>query len=540
MKKLLIIITLAISAMTMMADEFKIGKLTFETTSSTEVELTKADKDITTVFLSETITYNRNTYSVTSIGEYAFRGCTALISIAIPKSVASIGGEEYYHDGRCDRSNVFENCPSLRSIIVAGDNPVYDSRNNCNAIIHTAENYLIAGCSHTTIPNSVTWIAPGAFEGCSSLTSITIPNSVTSIGERAFKDCKLLRSVTIPNSVNWIGVGAFYGCSSLTSVTIPESVMSIGEEAFHGCSSLTSITIPKSVTRIGITGSHYNLPSDYGSNVFADCPSLRSIIVADDNPVYDSRNNCNAIINTETNTLLAGCSNTTIPNGVTAIGYIAFDGCSSLTSVTIPNTVTCIETSAFAGCSSLRSITIPNSVTRIYDGAFEGCSSLSSVTIPSSVIEIGISYFNYDNEPDIGSNVFADCPSLRSIIVASDNPVYDSRNNCNAIIHTETNTLMAGCANTTIPYGVKEINYSAFDGCSSLTSVTIPNSMTRIGHEAFAGCSSLRSVTIPKSVKSIGDLAFYGCASLKSVTIPTSVTWIGERAIPKHTKIIHN
>ena len=328
-----------------------------------------------------------------------------------------------------------------------------------------------------TIPNSVTSIGNGAFSGCSSLTSITIPNSVTSIGWGAFSDCSSLTSVTIGNSVtsigantlnntaifknpsnwengalyinnclisvdrNWMGdykvkentrliAGtAFLECESLTSVTIPNSVMSIGDGAFWDCSSLTSVTIPNSVTSIG-------------RDAFSGCTGLTSIVVQNGNPIYDSRNNCNAIIETATNTLIAGCNKTIIPYTVTSIVEGAFWGCSSLTSVTIPNSVTSIGRDAFSGCTG-----------------------------------------------------------LTSIVVQNGNPIYDSRNNCNAIIETATNTLIAGCNKTIIPYSVTSIGDGAFSDCSGLTSITIPNSVTSIGYYAFDGCESLKSVIVPSHTK---------------------------------------
>ena len=139
----------------------------------------------------------------------------------------------------------------MTSISVDSDNSVYDSRNNCNAIIETATNTLIYGCKSTVIPDSVTRIGRFAFSDCTGLTSITIPDSVTSIGYGAFEDCTGLTSVTIGNSVTSIDNSAFYGCTGLTSVTIGNSVTSIGNEAFHGCTGLTSVIIPDSVTSIG-------------------------------------------------------------------------------------------------------------------------------------------------------------------------------------------------------------------------------------------------------------------------------------------------
>ena len=230
------------------------------------------------IVIPESVTYNGTTYSVTSIGHYAFFGCSDLTSITIPNSVTNIG------------QKVFSYCTGLTSIIVESGNTVYDSRDNCNALIETSTNTLIAGCKNTTIPNSVTSIGSYAFIGNASLTSITIPNSVTSIGDYAFR-----------------------GCTGLTSIIIPNSVISIGGYAFCDCTFLTNITIGNSVTSIG-------------SEAFSFCIRLTSIIVESGNAVYDSRDNCNAIIETSTNTLIVGCKNTTIPNSVTSIGSYAFNG----------------------------------------------------------------------------------------------------------------------------------------------------------------------------------------------------------------------
>lgn len=191
---------------------------------------------------------------------------------------------------------------------------------------------------------SVTSIGEFAFLYCHDLASILIPNSVTSIGEAAFGYCSVLSSIEIPNSVKSIGDGGFNYCTSLTSFVIPNSVTNIGNEAFYGCTGLTSIVIPKSVTNIGI-------------EVFAACTGLTSIEVEKENIVYDSRDNCNAIIETTSNTLIAGFKHTVIPNSVTSIGAGAFAYWEDLTSVTIPNSVTSIGIEAFYGCNGLTIIT---------------------------------------------------------------------------------------------------------------------------------------------------------------------------------------
>ena len=263
--------------------------------------------------------------------------------------------------------------------IVIPPTVVYDGV-TCNVILIAAGAFQdCTSLTSVTIGNSVTSIEWNAFSNCTSLTSVTIGNSVTSIGSSAFKGCTSLTSITIPNSVTSIGKDAFQGCTSLTSVTIGNSVTSIGAGAFQDCSSLTSVTIPNSVTSIG-----------YG--VFSGCTSLTSVTIGNS---VTSINDC-AFYN------CTSLTSVTIPNSVTWIGEYAFYNCTSLTSVTIPNSVTSIGKDAFQGCTSLTSVTIPNSVTSIGWDAFSGCTSLTSVTIGSGIKEIGYS-------------AFANCPDLADV-----------------------------------------------------------------------------------------------------------------------------
>ena len=417
---------------------------------------------------------------------------------------------------------------------------------------------------------SVTAIGDEAFRSCSSLTSLsisntiksigsfafaktglttlTIPNSVLEIKNNAFGACTSLTSVVLPSSITKIYNETFYNCTKLASVSIPNSVLSIGDDAFYNCDGLNSITIPSSVT-------------DIDGNPFRGCFNLTSIIVQSGNPVYDSRNSCNAIIKTEDNTLISGCTTTLIPNTVTSIGSFAFAG-SGLTTLTIPNSVLEIKNNAFGACTSLTSVVLPSSITKIYYQTFYNCTNLASISIPNSVFSIGDkAFYNCDGlnsiiipstVTDIGGNPFESCSNLTSISVQSGNTVYDSRNNCNAIIKTESNTLISGCATTlipntvtsigsfafagtslstvTIPNSVLEIKNNAFGGCTSLTSIVLPSSITKINDQTFYNCWYLASITIPDSVTSIGNLAFYNCYHLTSITIPSSVTRIDTRA----------
>ena len=273
----------------------------------------------------------------------------------------------------------------------------------------------------------------------------TVKYGITSIGESAFLGCRGMTELTLPNSVTSIGGNAFEGCSGLTELTLPNGVRSIGDSAFSGCSGLTELTLPNSVTSIG-------------NYAFSDCNGLEKITVDRGNKRYDSWGNCNSIIETGTNTLIVGCKNSVIPNSVTSIG----DG-------------------AFRGCRGLTELTLPNSVTSIGDCAFYGCSGLTELILPNSVTSIG----NY---------AFSDCSGLEKITVESGNSCYDSRDNCNSIIDTETNTLIVGCKNSVIPNGVTSIGDSAFGGCSGLTELTLSNSVTSIGGYAFAYCSGLAKI----------------------------------------------
>ena len=345
----------------------------------------------------------------------------------------------------------------------------------------------------------------GALEIPSKVYNGSTELTVKSIGNNAFYGCTGLTSVTIPETVVYIGSMAFSDCTSLTSANIPSGVVIIDNKAFSGCSNLTSLNIPSSVAYIG-------------DMAFFNCSGLTSISVESGNPAYDSRDNCNALIETATNTLIQGCKNTIIPEGVTSIGNFAFYNCSGLTSVNIPNSVTSIGYDAFYNCSDLTSVTIPNSLTSIGAWAFFNCTNLTSIAIPNSVTSIGGSAFAstgwYLNQSD--GVLYLDNwllgykgsqPTGELVINEGTKRIAD-----------ESLAYCSGLTSVNIPNSVTSIGSYAFYWCSGLTSATIGNSVTSIGSWAFSRCFALTSVTIPSSVTSIGDFAFYKCSGLTTVT----------------------
>ena len=452
----------------------------------------------------------RTSNRCTQIKRYGFEKCVGMEIIIVSDSVTEIDDYGIY---KCEdlkkivignsveiiRKEGIMDCENLSDLSVSEDNKVYDSRGNCKAIIETLTNTLIKGCSNTVIPNSVTTIGDSSFMGCKGLNDIKIPNSVTTIGNNAFKGCEKLTSIEIPDSVTTIGASAF-SSTSLTEIIIPKSVTKIEASVLWGCRQLTEVNLPDSLTSIGYS-------------TFRFCSGLTSII---------------------------------IPASVNQIGDDAFYGCTNMISISIPDQVTEIGSYAFSGCESLTKIRIPDQVTTIGAGAFSGCDSLTEIHIPDSVMKIE-------------RQAFGRCCNLKSIVVSEGNKVYDSRDNCNAIIETSTNKIIRGCENTIIPssvtaideyaftsaIGLKEINLDsitdigrdAFEGCTGLTSIKIPKSVTKIEKGTFKSCHGLVEVIIPDSVEFVGDYAFIDSA-LKSVTVPNPDTIVSKEAFEDHVDVI--
>ena len=522
---------------------------------------------------------------VTTIGNYAFGGCSNLKSITIPETVTTIS------------ANAFNGCSSLKSVTIG---------NNVRSIGEKAF-YGCSSLTSVTFGENVESLGNFAFAKCTSLATITLPEKITSISEQCFDGCTSLASVTIPDDVTSIGAAAFSNCTKLATVTIPEGVTTIGNNAFSNCTSLTIVTIPNSVKSIG-------------EKVFGGSSNVLLFVDKDNINVqkYATDNNINYVVDgsgelekltfsinedgesysvTTRDTSISGAL--TIPseyNGysVTAIGNGAFSNCKSLTSVVIPDSVVSLGEMAFYDCDSLETVTLSSNITVIPDEAFAYCESLKTLPITEKITSIGESAFYGSGKHSkvslsgvtIGSEAFLQCGITELTLEnckLNDASVFIN-NEIEELTLSETNipdemfkshsylkTLVAensvlgsgsfagclGLENVTVSGG--EINNTAFMNCSSLETVTIDNidsvgenafccctalnsvvlgdGLETIEFGAFVDCTSLETIELPEGLTTIDESAFGGCKKLKKVTIPKSVTKIGVGAFEVCTSL---
>ena len=471
MKKRFFTLLLAVAASvgTMFAST-KIGNLYYNLDATNQTAEVAGNSSASgEIIIPASVTYNSVSYSVTSIGEWAFSDCTGLTSVTIPNSVTSIGDRAFYR------------CSGLTSVTIG---------NSVTSIGEWAFRDC-TGLTSVTIPGSVTSIGNGVFMGCTGLTSVTIPNSVTSIGNQAFDDCRGLTSIEIPNSVTSIGEYAFWNCTGLTSpvynahvfvfmptsysgaYTIPDGIESIAGGAFYSCSGLTTVTIPNSVDNIG--SSAFNrctgLTSVEGPAVFFDVPEGNW-------PYYTK------ILN-----------HVTINSGELTENALLFINRSYKTLQTLDVsgvTNTEFADEAFKGCYNLynlQQLVLPEGLQKVSYMMVAGCKNLQSINIPASVEEIE-------------QSAFEDCRSIQSITFGGSSAGAPGRFNAPAASASQ----------------LRRIGNWAFYNAHELQNLEIPEGVTEIGDGAFYGCTYLEEMVLPSSVQSIGDNCFALCAKLTKIT----------------------
>lgn len=318
--------------------------------------------------------------AVTSIGSYAFQGCSKLSSVSIPDSVIRIGGRAFLNCVNLESVSIpdsvsqidvaaFGGCNKLENFFVDSDNQFFCSEsgilfNNDKGIIVSYP----SAAGDLMISDSIKTIYDGAFYGCKGLTRITVSHSVTDIGWYAFSNCSNLVCVIIPDSVTRVDSDAFAYCEKLTSIEIPNTVTKINPSTFEGCSSLVSIVVPASVTQISLSA-------------LRGCSLLEMISVDEENPNFFAESG--ALYNKDKSSLLlypAAKGEVSILNSVSIIGESCFSECSDLTGISIPNSVKKICESAFFRCLGLTGITIPESIESIGWGAFRSCENLATIS----------------------------------------------------------------------------------------------------------------------------------------------------------------
>ena len=388
--------------------------------------------DVPELTIPETVEHDGMTYQVTRILDKAFARSKSLTHVEIPNTVTEIGAQSFYL------------CISLKE---------------------------------TVLPSSVTKLGDLCFAGCAELERATIEGALDGIPYGAFWLCVKLESIDMPQVGGIIGDVAFSNCSSLRSIDIPDGVTRLNRNSFQECAALESVHIGKSLSFIA--GTHNQSNSDFDRQpAFTGIRQWKEITVSPENTVFDSRDNCNAIILTAEDKMLFACQNTVIPSTVKTI-YEAYKDCQGLDHVEIPEGVVKLS------------------------GPFAG-SDVKSVAISSTVTQSG---------------TFYGADQLQRIVVSQENPIYDSRDNCNAIIETSCDKLVAGCKETVIPPTVKSIGTSAFSGIKSIEYLHIPSQIESIAKGALK-CPNLRVLSYDAANCQIE------CSSI--INIPTPDYWMEE------------
>ena len=431
---------------------------------------------------------------VISIPDYAFSGCTGIVSVRLGQSNSS-GNNLITVSGYA-----FSGCINFATLEL-----------NRNIGVTGYQNPFIS-ISNLLVGTGVTSIGDQSFSQCINLTSVVLPATVIKIGDYVFYDCSKLQSINL-SEVNSLGQGVFYNCAALTSILIPKAIRIIKSYTFYGCAALTSLTLNDSITQI----------QDYA---FFGCSKLSNIIIPNSTKSLEASafGSC------------TGLTSAILGNSLSTISTAAFSGCSSLSKIDFPASLHTIGESSFQNCIGLSKLYIPGTLTTVSSGAFTNCKVITTITIgekdnPGCMLMLGTTPFsgcsgvtslilNKDVEEDNFSSAFMSLSSLVNVTIS--NHV------------TQLNTFaFYGCSKITsliIPNSVRSIGSAAFTGCASLTSIKLPNSITFLGNSVFSGCTKLQSISIPSTVSAIGNYAFNQCSSLSSIQLPKAVIAIGGAA----------
>ena len=371
------------------------------------------------------------------------------------------------------------------------------------------------------ISNGITSTGDSTFWYCTNLETVFLPDSIKIVGKETFYGCEKLKSIQIPEGTEEIKESAFALCGEITELTIPDSIISIGESAFSCCFDLKMFCKSNSVAEWYAIGNFINyelMEGESNNPVFLDTfdESNHGEIIHEGDCEEDNATNPRVHYKIYEDVMIYIYGNVVlgkidyenvrfqgaylyIEEGITGIGKDVFYDF-RIGWVRFPDTLKTIGDNSFRNCR-LKKLVIPDGLKSIGEFAFGGCNNLEKIYISPSVESIKGSSFSY-------------CSNIKNIEVSEENKVYDSRENCNAIIESTNNNLVRGCKNTFIPKGIVLIGEHSSSNCIGLKNIIIPDGVEEIGQRAFIGCENLESISLPDSLKYIGEYAFYGCDKL--------------------------